>query len=203
MDEKMDEKINEKTDMLELTIQEAVAFFKHSGASVHGGYDTLVEIVGKDELRKGIPNPDYFHALYLTDFMLRRARGSLQMLAGQSANDFLEVLKDNFNAAVNRIIRNKGTVQIILLGNQLSSNLMAQKEQYGKRFEIELAQTVENKPIKHFIVCDDDCRDEELHDALDNNTPATAVKATVYFGNKTRSDFFSKKFENLWNFIHS
>jgi len=124
----MDEKIVEKMDMSELTIQEAVEFFKHGGASVHGGYDILVEIVSKDKLREGIPNPDYFHALCLTDFMFRRTKRSLQMLAGQSVNDFLEVLKNSFNAAVDRIIRNNGTVQIILLGNRLSPNLMAQKD---------------------------------------------------------------------------
>ncbi len=194
--------MNEKMDMSELTIQEAVAFFKHSGASVHDGYDTLVEIVGKDKLREGIPNHDYFHALYLTDFMFRRAKSSLRILAGQSVNDFLEVLKNSFNAAVDRIVRNNGTVQIILLGNQLSPNLMAKKGQYGDRCAIELAQTAGGKPIKHFIVCDDDCRDEGLHDALNDNTPATAVKATVYFGNKTKSEFFSEKFENYWDSIH-
>jgi hypothetical protein len=169
-----------------LTISEAIEKYKKLGEnSVYQSYRDLIVKMIDNGLQTDFENDSYLDALYLTGVMFNRSQNSIRLFTGSNGDGFLKVLSQSFESALERIKKANGSVKIILLTSELPIWLDDLKRKYQSTLDIVLAKAI--APVKHFILCDSKmARLEEPHAELKPETPATAIKAKVYFNDPQR-----------------
>lgn len=188
-----------------MTIQEVINSYKADGdESVDKDYRDIVDIIRKARYDMRIPNNDYSHALWLSSLMFRGTSKNIRMLNGISLGcDCFEVLKDSLSIALGRIKRNGGHLKSIFVGEgDVPKTIVQLRKEFGDTVQFITATT--NKPIKHFIACDDNkLRLEELHDRITPEMESDKIKASVYLNNPARTKEMVREFDVIWDHLNS
>jgi hypothetical protein len=183
------------------TISAAIENYKRLGEeSVYPGYRDLIVKMIDNGLKTDFDNDSYLDALFLTGMMFNRSQNKIQLFTGNHCDGFLKVLSKPLERALERIKKSNGSVKIILLSSELPIWLDDLKNQYQGTLDIALAKAI--APVKHFILCDSKmARLEEPHEELKPETPATAIKAKVYFNDPQKCKALENLFDAMWTRI--
>ena len=186
--------------MPKMTVKDAKDIFEKWGGSLQKPFDDLIDIKSQDKPEKPISNDNYFMALCFTNRMFSKTNKHIRMLAGKDGADFLNLLQSNFERAMERVRKNDGFVRIILVTEKIPNFLKQLKAKYPKWLEYKRAILMPGAQIEHTIICDDYMvREEEIHPPLDENTPADAIRASVYFSNSARGKMRASEFDGTWS----
>lgn len=188
-----------------MTIREVIDNYKTEGVkSIGKDYRDLVDIVRNEEAHDvEIPNSDYSHALYLADLMFQDTSKSIRMLNGMGAGVYcLDVLKNSFIGAVERIKKSEGFLRAIFVGESDAPEIVVNlHKKFGGTAQFVTATSP--KPIKHFIICDDYMlRLEELHDPITPDTPSDKINASVYLNSPPRAKEKAREFDEIWDYLN-
>ena len=192
---------------MKTTIKEVLEKYKANGAeSVDEDYRAIVEVVRKTRHDMEIPNNDYSHALWLSDLMFQGTSNDMRMLNGTSSGGFdcfFGVLKNSLTIALKRIQRSGGHLKAIFVGEGKAPESLTQlRKVFGDTVQFITATT--DKPIKHFIACDDNkLRLEELHDPITREMKSDEIKASVYMNSPARTKETIKEFDAIWSYLNS
>ena len=183
---------------LVMTIGQAISRYKADReTSSSPALREVINYMIDRNIKTEFSNDSYPDALALTDVMFSRSTQNIRILTGTQGDGFLQVLKESFVKALEKIKSNGGRVRIVVLG-KTSKCLDELKNNYPATLEVLPAQST--GPIKHFTVCDSRmARLEEEHDELTEQTPITAVKARVYFNDPAQSKMLEDVFDHIWN----
>lgn len=181
-----------------MTIQTARDLFLQYGEKFRPDCEAVVSLVRKRNLSDALPNSNYLHALSLTQLMLDHTDHEFRMLTGCAGDGFLSSLKSSFVEMLRRIRDVKGTARIIFVNdNRKSEWIDSLRKEFPDTLDTVSVRAATN--LSHFIVCDDDMvRDEELHDALTEQSSANLIKAKVFFKNLAMAEVFSVRFDAIW-----
>lgn len=185
------------------TVPEAQREYQRRGeAMIHPGYRTLIESLLKSGFEGPIPNKSYLDALFLTEFMFNQVERSFMMLSGAGADGFLSTLRDPFEEMLSRLAVSGGEARVIVLSESLPTCLQEMELRHGNILKFVLARALSG-PIAHFFVCDSRMvRREDIHEPISDDTPITAITATVYLNNKVEAKRAEDLFTALWNRLH-
>jgi len=183
------------------TIAAAIERFKRGGEdSIYPGYRELVTTMIDNGIKSDFENDSYLDALFLTHLMFSRAQNSIKLFTGNNGDEFLKVLNRPFENALERIKKAGGSVKIILLSAALPNWLGDLKAKYPETLDVVLAKALQ--PVKHFILCDSKmARLEEPHGELTPTTPATTIKAKVYFNDTAKCKDLEGVFQAMWSIL--
>lgn len=185
-----------------MKVRDAKAVFDQWAGSLSETFDMLIESFKAENPEEGMPNDNYFHALFYTDYMFRSTKHHLRMLSGANGDGFLGILKKSFEAALQTITKNKGFVRIILIDGGITPFLKSMMEKYPI-FKITLASLVSDEDVPHTIVCDDYMvREENLHEKVKDDSDIRKISATVYFDNADRAHVAAKNFDATWSYLN-
>jgi len=185
-----------------MRVRDAKTVFNRWGGSLSETFDMLIESHKEENTQEGMPNDNYYHSLFFTDYMFRSTKYHLRMLSGANGDGFLGILKKSFEAALQTITKNKGFVHIILIDGRITPFLKSMMVKYPI-FKITLAALVSDKDVPHTIVCDDYMvREENLHEKVKDDSDIRKISATVYFDNTDRAQVAAKSFDATWSFLN-
>ena len=181
-----------------MKISDAIEIYKNKQLDcVDEDYKELVRLVRESRIKDPIKNSNYSHALYLTDLMFGCTTESLRIFCGNGGDGFLTALKDSFEKAVKRVIKNGGTVKIILLADSAPDILKELKSKYKEKFQYALANA--KGLLNHYIVCDSRLlRYEEKHEPITKDSEVDLIKANVYFNNPSIAKMMEDGFDTIW-----
>ena len=181
-----------------MTIKDAIVRFQTERDSCAS--PALREVINDmidRNIKTEFSNDSYPDALTLTDVMFSRSTQNIRMLTGAQGDGFLKALKDSFVKALDKIKLNGGRVRVIVLG-QTNRCLDELQRTYPETLEVIPAHA--NSLIKHFTVCDSRmARMEEVHEALTDETLASAIKARVCFNDPVQAKALEEFFDQIWN----
>ncbi len=182
------------------TIGQAIEDYKKRGENaIHKGYRDVIKSLVDSGYDKPIKNDSYADALFLSDIMFEHSQKTVNIFTGGGIEEFITVLMDTFVKMLDRIRANGGSVKIISLGGVIPKSLKDLVIPYTGTLEVVPATVAAGATVRHFIVCDDKMiRAEEPHGILTSDTPASDIKAEVYFDNPAKGKFFSEFFDVLW-----
>jgi hypothetical protein len=180
------------------TISDAIETYKKLGEnSVYPGYRDLIVKMIDNGLKTDFDNDSYLDALFLTGMMFNRSQNNIRLFTGNNGDGFLKVLSTPFEFALERIKKSNGSVKIILLSTELPIWLEDLRKKYTGTLDIVLAKAL--APVKHFILSDSKmARLEEPHVELTPETPATAIRAKVYFNDPQKCKDLESLFDAMW-----
>ena len=185
-----------------MRVRDAKTVFDRWGGSLSETFDMLIESFKEENPEEGMPNDNYFHALFYTDYMFRSTKHRLRMLSGANGDGFLDILKKSFEAALRKITKNKGFARIILIDGKITPFFKSMMEKYPF-FKITLATLGDDKDLPHTLVCDDYMvREENLHEKVKADSDIRKISATVYFDNTDRAQVAAKSFDATWSFLN-
>lgn len=185
-----------------MRVRDAKTVFKQWGGSLSETFDMLIESFKEENPEEGMPNDNYFHALFYTDYMFRSTKHHLRMLSGANGDGFLGILKKSFEATLQTITKNKGFAHIILIDGGITTFLKSMMDKYPI-FKITLATLVSDKDLPHTIVSDDYMvREENLHEKVKDVSDIREISATVYFDNSDRAQVAAKSFDATWSYLN-
>lgn len=180
-----------------ITIEQAIEQFAEQPPEVYADDTELAKWIRRERSPVKIPNSNYLHGIGLCDAMFKNALKSCRILAGGGEYSFTTYLQTTFRAMLDRFKHNNGEAKIIVLGGK-TDLMMEFESEFPEVFQV--ATATATRPLKHFIVCDDDMvRDEEEHEAIKADTPIDAIRADVYFSNPSMASDFIAIFDAYWN----
>jgi hypothetical protein len=184
----------------EMTIEKATALYEEYGSSLQSEIDQWIEFVQRAKIESPLSNGNYFHALQLTEGMLRRTCYRFLMLTGQGADNFVRSLRDAVRGMMRRIDANQGDARIII-ANGKGDELRELAAEFPRTLLVREV-SITDGPISHFIVGDYDMvRQEEPHPPLEGKMLADVIKASMYFANPTKVRLFTEWFNKGWEQI--
>ncbi len=184
-----------------MKIGDAKTLFHDWGDSLSQGYDALIEQNKEENPEKGMCNDNYCHALFFTDYMLRKTRHHIRMLSGEDGDGFLSVLRKNFESALGRITNSGGFARIILVNNRNSDFLSELVRKYPV-LKLTQASLKGKENVPHTIICDDHMlREEDIHDKLTDESDASQITAKVYFNSTVKAKLAAESFDNTWDYL--
>ncbi len=187
------------------TIGDAIQQYAKNGEqSIHKGYRDVIKMLVDSGYDKPIKNDSYEDALFLSDIMFENSQKSVKIFTGGGIEEFIEVLNDQFKKMLHRIKLNNGSVKVVTLGGVIPNALKQLVVEYKETLQVVAAKAKEGTEVRHFIVCDEKMiRSEEPHGPLTKDSPASDIKAEVYFDNPSKGKFFSDMFDAIWKKVGS
>lgn len=186
--------------MRKMNIKDAQRLYGEIGEFIRGDISNIANKMGSSCLI----NDTYFHALEYTDLMFYRTLSNIRMFSGGDGDGFLSTLRVNFERALAKIKKAKGLARIILVNNKIPPALKEIQDIHPDVLKIIPVRVEDGIELSHYIVCDDNMlRDEKLHDILTPETDIKGIKASVYFDNKTKTQAFIERFDDLWRALSS
>jgi hypothetical protein len=188
-------------DVQNLTIGEAIRIYTTDGTDcMSPTFRDMVQQMIDKGVKTEFANDSYLDALFLTDVMFTRASRSVRLLTGKGADGFLKTLSDRFETMLERFAKTEGRVKIILVADVLPAWLTSLVQRFPQVLQVACASA--SRPVKHFIVCDSKmARLEEIHGELHQHTPATDIKARVFFNEPETASVFEGYFEQIWSVV--
>jgi len=185
-----------------MKIKDAKAMFRNWGDPLSEGYDNLIERKKKENPEEGVPNDNYCHALFFTDYMFRATQKHLRILSGAEGDGFLNVLGKSFEGALKRISDNHGFAHLILVDSKLSNFLSPMLNRYPV-LKITPATLKDDQNVPHTIICDNHMlREEDIHDELTDESDVNQVTAKVYFNSNVKAKLAAESFDNTWGYLN-
>lgn len=147
-------------------------------------------------------NDTYTHALFLTDWVFRSTKSSLQILSGPTIDGFLETLNESFIGALHRIKAKGNVARLIIAGPDMPETVVSIQKENPGCLEAITAEPANPESVSHFIVGDIRMvREEKAHPLLNDSMNIDVIKATVHINNNDRAKVLTRKFDEIWKFL--
>ena len=164
-------------------------------------FDDLANFA-KTQSANTFKNDSYVDAVLLTRYMFRNTKKSARILTGHGGDvEFLNTLQAAFREMLKRAEENFSCVKVIFLANEIPEFITTAFKRFidSKILVCRALQNHNSKPIRHFMVCDNDMvRVEEPHNVLCRDSKADEIKAKMYFKNESMASAYASVFDLLW-----
>jgi hypothetical protein len=180
-----------------LTIAQAISNYKSKAANQSHCLKDLVGAVIEKGETINLENDCYPDALEYTETMLFHTHKSINIVTGRGCGGFYATLLGHLTNALQRVRAANGSARMIVVSSDYPEWLAALAHEFAGTFT--LARLKAKEKLQHFIVCDSKIvRLEELHDELNSESPADAIKAKVIFNEPTVGSQLESRFEEFW-----
>ena len=156
--------------------------------------------------RTELHNDSFADALLLTGTMIRSATFSFCMIIGQGVDIFLNALRDDVEAMLERFKQGNGIARVVLVSEKTSPLLEDFKQRYPEVFDFRrtTAKPGQEKAVRHFTVTDlKSYRLEHPHGPIFETSDAHAIKAEVCFNGPKVATERTLYFEQIWDYLAS